>query len=127
MGTSADRFTGYFFISASNRAESCGEKMLMVSIESFGLMPSTPAPTPQPPYPFLPRVHPRLSPSSTTVGAPEPALSLSKGLDSETWDPTISAVRSPSTPSPRCVRPHAAIRSAPHPAPTPARPRHAVP
>src|SRR5581483_9808015 len=31
MGTSAERFTGYFSASASNRAESCGEKTPMVS------------------------------------------------------------------------------------------------
>src|ERR1035438_426323 len=59
MGTSADRFTGYFFTSASKRAESCGEKTDMVSApDSLGLIASTPAPRLQRPYPSLPRPHP---------------------------------------------------------------------
>src|SRR5215469_7937518 len=46
MGISAERLTGYFFASASKRAASCGEKMLIVS-ESF--------PMHQPPRPRLRR------------------------------------------------------------------------
>src|SRR5579871_6694665 len=42
MGISADRFTGYFFTSPSNRAASCGEKIDIVSLS--GLMHHLPRP-----------------------------------------------------------------------------------
>src|ERR1700733_12339186 len=58
MGTSADRFTGYFFTRASNRSESCGEKTDIVS----GLIASTPEPRLQRPYPSLLRLHPHPDP-----------------------------------------------------------------
>src|ERR1035438_9130027 len=55
MGISADRRTGYFSTSASNRAARRGEKMVMVSLLIAATPASTPVPTVRQPYPSLPR------------------------------------------------------------------------
>src|ERR1700741_1904327 len=57
MGTRAERLTGYFATSASKRAASCGEKMVMVSL----LIASTPVP-------IFPRPYPSRFPHSRGLG-----------------------------------------------------------
>src|ERR1035437_4441952 len=128
MGTRAERFSGYFRTSASNRAANLGEKRVMVSVLVFlGLIASTPVPTVRRPYPALHRprfpvcpnaiARPQLTPSFHSVHlrasslqwrprAVNPAKHCRDALESDPHLVRQSAQPSPggcrSTREPRC-------------------------